>query len=186
MTPYFRTKLSPSSHKDWQYHPVTGTIPSWSLPTLKRMKGQNKIQRFQTLSSIAPTNNRSSGSIPYTLRPHLVGVCGCNSTRIFHLLICSTLILHLSTSCLTSIWLSTLNFNLRSAREINTTVLTCSATTYWWPQYAQGVHLQKHDTYPDSWTSIYTPCCCFFENSAYLICQNIWLSALTPWWMLVI
>ncbi len=91
-------------------------------------EGQHKIQRFQTLSSIAPTNNRSSGSIPYTLRPHLVGVCGCNSTRIFHLLICSTLILHLSTSCLTSNLIINLELQLKVSKgnKYNCTHLFCN------------------------------------------------------------
>jgi hypothetical protein len=95
---------------------------------LQEDEGSTQKQRFQTLSSIAPTNNRSSGSIPYTSRPHLVGVCGCNSTHIFHLLTCSTLLLHLSTSCLTSNLIINLALQLKVSKgnKHNCTHLFCN------------------------------------------------------------
>jgi hypothetical protein len=78
------------------------------------------------------------------------------------LLICSTLLLHLSTSCLTSNLIINLELQLKVSKgtKYNCTHLFCN-------------HLQKHEAYTDSWTSIHTPCCRFFQNSAYLICQNI-------------
>jgi hypothetical protein len=95
---------------------------------LQEDEGSTQKQRFQTLSSIAPTNNRSSGSIPYTSRPHLVGVCGCNSTHIFHLLTCSTLLLDLSTSCLTSNLIINLALQLKVSKgnKHNCTHLFCN------------------------------------------------------------